>query len=84
MILSIKNKRRKNDVDEFLKYFQDVKVVFRQKLNVILRNTNLFKTRNNNKKVLNHKFSKNETVDYTALVQKKCVQSKDLKVKKEH
>ena len=37
-----------------------------------------------NEKNFNHEFSKNDTVDYTALVEKKQARNKNLKIKKEY
>ena len=84
MISSIKNKRKENNDDELLKYFQNAEFVVRQKSNVIIEKTIQFKTKDNNKKNSDHEFNENDVVDYATLVEKKRARNKNLKVKKEY
>ena len=84
MMLSIKDKKRKNDDDELSEHSQNAEIVIRQESNVIFEKAIQFKTRNNNKKIFNHEFNENDAVDYIALVEKKRARNKNLKVKKEY
>ena len=84
MMSSIKNKRRKNDVDELSKHSQNAKIVVCQESNATLEKTIQSETKNDNKKISNHEFSKNDAVNYTALVEKKRARNKNLKIKKEY
>ena len=78
---SIKDRRRENEIDELSEHSQDVKIVIYQKSNIFLEKTIRSETRNDNEKILSYKFSKNDAIDYTALVKKKRARSKNLKVK---
>ena len=84
MMLNIKDRRKRNDDDELSKHFQNAEIVICQKSNTTLEKTIQSKTRNNNKKTFNHKFSENNVIDYIALVEKKRARNKNLKVKKEY
>ena len=84
MMSSIKDRRKENDDDELSEHLQNAEIVIRQESNVIFEKTTQFKTKNNNEKIFNHKFSENDAVDYTAFVEKKRAQSKNLKIKKEY
>ena len=84
MMSNIKNKKNKNDDDKLSKHPQDAKIVARQELNVILEKIIQSKTKNDNKKIFNHKFSENDVVNYIALVEKKRARNKNLKIKKEY
>ena len=84
MMSSAKDKRKENDDDELSKHLQDAEIVIRQKSNVILEKTIQSETRNDNEKTFNHKFSENNVVDYTALVEKKQARNKNLKIKKKY
>ena len=64
-------------------YFQNAEIVVRQESNVIFEKTTQSEKRNDNEKTFNHKFSKNNSVDYTAFVEKKRARNKNLKVKRE-
>ena len=79
MMSSIKNKRRKNDDDEMSKYSQNAEIVIRQESNVTFEKTTQSETRNDNEKIFNYKFSKNDVVDYIAFVEKKRARNKNLK-----
>ena len=76
-MLNIKSKRRENEIYELSKHFQNAEIVIRQELDTIFEKTTQSKTRDDNKKILNHEFSKNDTVDYTALVEKQRARSKN-------
>ena len=84
MISSIKERRKENDDDELSEHPQDAKTVIRQKSDITFEKTIQSETRNDNEKVFSHEFSENDAVDYTALVEKKRAQSKNLKAKKEY
>ena len=84
MISNIKDKRRENDNDELSKHSQNAKIVIRQELNAIFERTIQSETRKNNEKTFNYEFSKNDAVDYTALVKKKQAKNKNLKIKREY
>ena len=84
MMSSIKSRKRKNDDDELSEHSQNTETVICQESNVILEKTIQFETRNDNEKIFNHEFSENDAVDYTALVEKKRAQNKNLKVKREY
>ena len=84
MISGIKNKRRRNDNDKLSEHFQNAEIVIRQESNAILEKTIQFKTRDDNEKIFNHEFSENDTVDYTAFVEKKRARSKNLKAKRKY
>ena len=84
MMSGIKNRRRKNDDDELSEHSQNAETVIRQKSYATLEKTIQSETRDDNKKTFSHKFSENDAVDYTALVEKKRAQNKNLKVKKEY
>ena len=84
MMSSIKDRRRKNDDDELSEHFQNAEIVIRQELNAIFEKTIQSETRDDNKKTFNHEFSKDDAVDYIALVEKKRAQNKNLKTKKEY
>ena len=84
MISDIKDRRKKNDDDELSEHLQDAEIAIRQKSNVILEKIIQSETRNNNEKIFIHEFSKNNAVDYTALVKKKQAQNKNLKVKRKY
>ena len=68
---NIKDKRKENDDDELLKYFQNAETVIRQESNIILEETIQSETKNDNEKIFNHEFSEDYAVDYTAFVEKK-------------
>ena len=70
-MLSIKDKRKKNDDDKLLKHFQNAKFIVCQESNVIIEKTIQFKTKDNNENKLNHKFSENNIINYTTFVEKK-------------
>ena len=40
--------------------------------------------KNDNEKIFSHEFSENDAVDYTAFVEKKRAQNKNLKIKREY
>ena len=82
MISSIKDRKRKNEDDELSKHSQNAEIVVRQKSNITLEKTIQSETKDDNEKIFNHEFSENNAVDYTALVEKKRAQNKNLKVKK--
>ena len=82
MMSNIKSK--KNDMDEQLEHPQDAEIVIRQKSNAILKKAIQSEIKNDNEKILNYKFNKNDAVNYTALVEKKRAQSKNLKVKRKY
>ena len=84
MMSNIKDKRRENDNDELSKHFQNVKIVICQESNITFEKTIQFKTKDNNEKTFNNKFSKNDAVDYISLVEKNRARSKNLKTKKEY
>ena len=84
MMSGIKDKKRKNDDDEQSEHFQNAEFVTRQKSNVIIEKTIQSETKNDNEKNSNHEFSKNDVVDYVALVEKKRAQSKNLKIKRKY
>ena len=84
MMSSIKGRRRENDDDELSEHFQNAEIIIRQESDVTFEKTIQFKRRNDNKKIFNYKFSENDAVDYTALVEKKRTRSKNLKIKKEN
>ena len=68
---SIKDKKRKNDVDKLSEHFRNIKIVVSQESNIIFENTIQFETRNDNKKNFNYEFSENDVVNYIMLVEKK-------------
>ena len=84
MMSSIKDRKKKNDDNELSEHSQNAKIVIRHKSNVILEKTTQFKTRNDNKKTFNHKFSENDAVDYTAFVEKKQARNKNLKINRKY
>ena len=84
MMSNIKSKRKKNDDNEQSKHFQNAESVIHQKSNVIIEKIIQPETKDDNEKSSNHKFSENDVVDYVALVEKKRIQNKNLKVKKEY
>ena len=84
MMSDIKDRRRENDDNELSEHSQIVEIVVCQESYVILEKTTQFETRADNEKIFNYEFNENDAVDYTALVEKKRAQSKNLKVKKEY
>ena len=56
--------------------------MIRQKSIVIIKKTIQSETKNDNEKNSNHEFSKNNVVNYAALVEKKQTRNKNLKIKK--
>ena len=81
---SIKGRRRKNDDGELSEHSQNAEIIIRQESDAIFEKTIQFKMKDDNKKILSHEFSKNDAVDYIALVEKKRARNKNLKVKKEY
>ena len=84
MMSGIKDRRKENDDDELSEYSQDAEIVIRQESDAILEKTTQSEMKDDNKKTFSHEFSENDAVDYTAFVEKKRAQSKNLKVKKEY
>ena len=84
MMSGIKDRRKKNDGDELLKHPQNAEIVIRQESNATLEKATQSETKNDNEKTFSHKFSENDAVDYTVLVEKKRARSKNLKVKREY
>ena len=84
MMSSIKDRRKRNDDDELSEHSQNAEIVIRQESNAIFEKTTQSETRNDNKETLNHEFSENDAVDYTALVEKERARNKNLKVKREY
>ena len=82
MILSIKDRRRRNDDDKLSKHFQNAEIIVRQELDAILEKTIQSETRDDNEKTFSYEFSENDAVDYTALVEKKRARSKNLEIKR--
>ena len=80
----IKDRKRKNDDDELSEHFQNAKIVICQKSDAILEKTIQSETKDDNEKTFNYEFSENDVVNYTALVEKKQTQSKNLKVKRKY
>ena len=80
---SIKN-RKKNYDDQLSEHSQNAETVICQESNATFEKIIQSETRNNNEKIFNHEFSENDAVNYTALVEKKRAQSKNLKIKKEY
>ena len=83
-MLGIKDKKRKNDDNELSKHSQNAKIVIRQKSYATLEKIIQHKTRIDNEKIFNHEFNENDAVGYTALIEKKRIQNKNLKAKKEY
>ena len=77
----IKDKKRKNDDDELSKHSQNAEIVIRQKSNATFEKTTQSETKDNNEKTFNYNLNENDAVDYTAFVEKKRAQSKNLKQK---
>ena len=84
MMSNIKNKKRKIDDDELSEHSQNAEIVIHQESDAIFEKIIQSETRNNNKKISSHEFNENDVVDYTALVEKKRAQNKNLKVKREY
>ena len=84
MMSSIKDRRRENDDGELSEHPQNAKIVVRQESDAILEKTTQSETKDDNEKTFSHEFSENDAVDYTALVEKKRAQSKNLKAKREY
>ena len=84
MMSDIKDRRRKNDDNELSEHSQNVEIVIRQESDVIFKKTIQSETRNDNEKTFNHKFSENDAIDYTALVEKKRARNKNLKAKRKY
>ena len=84
MMSGIKDRRRKNDDNELSEHSQNAEIVIRQESNVPLEKTIQFKTKNDNEKIFSHEFNENDTVDYTALIEKKRARNKNLKIKREY
>ena len=84
MISNIKSRKRKNDDDKLSEHLQDAEIVIRQKSNAILEKTIQSEIRNDNERTFSYEFSENNVVDYTALVEKKRAQNKNLKGKKKY
>ena len=84
MMSSIKDERRKNNNDELSEYSQNAEIIIRQESDIIIKKTTQCEMRNNNKKIFSHEFSKNNAVNYIALVRKKRTQNKNLKIKKKY
>ena len=76
--------KKKNNDDEQSKHFQNAEFVMRQKSNIIIEKTIQSETKNDKKKSLNYEFSKNDVVDYAALVKKKQARNKNLKIKRKY
>ena len=76
--------KKKNDDDELSEHSQDAKIVIRQKSNVTFKKTIQSETRDDNKKTFNYKFSKNDAVNYTTLIEKKRTRNKNLKIKRKY
>ena len=84
MMSGIKNKRKRNDGGELSEHPQNAKTVVRQESDATLEKAIQPETRNDNEKIFSHEFSENDTVDYTALVEKKRARSKNLEAKREY
>ena len=84
MISGIKGRRRRNDGDELSEHSQNAEIVIRQESNATLEKATQSETRDDNEKIFNYKFSENDAVNYTALIEKKRARNKNLKVKKEY
>ena len=84
MMSGIKGRRRKNDNDELSEHLQNAEMIVRQESDATLEKTIQFKMKNDNEKTFSHEFSENDAVDYTAFVEKKRAQSKNLKAKREY
>ena len=84
MMSGIKDRRRKNDDDELSEHPQNAEIVIRQESNVIFEKTTQSETKDDNEKIFNHEFSENDTVDYTALVEKERARNKNLEAKREY
>ena len=84
MMSNIKGRKRRNDDDKLSEHSQNAEIVVRQESDAILEKTIQSETRNDNEKTFNHEFNENDAVDYTALVEKKRAQNKNLKIKKEY
>ena len=84
MMSGIKNRKKENDGDELSEHSQNAEIVIRQESDVIFEKTIQSETKNDNEKIFNHEFSKNDAVDYIALVEKKRARNKNLKVKREY
>ena len=84
IISDIKDKRKRNNVDELSKHFQNAKIVIRQKSNIIFEKTIQSKTKNDNEKILNYEFNQNDAIDYTAFIEKERAQNKNLEIKGEY
>ena len=84
MMSNIKDRKRKNDDGELSEHSQNTEIVIRQESNATLEKAIQSETRNDNEKTFSHEFSENNTVDYTAFVEKKRARSKNLKAKREY
>ena len=80
----IKDRRKKNDDNELSERSQNAEIVIRQESNIILEKRIQRETRNDNKKIFNYEFNKNDAVNYTALIEKERARSKNIKIKKEY
>ena len=84
MMSGIKDRKKENDNNELSEHFQNAEIVIRQESNVILEKAIQSETKNDNEKTFNYEFSENDTVDYTALVEKKRARNKNLETKREY
>ena len=84
MISNIKGRKRRNDNDELSEHSQNTEIVVRQESDATFKKTIQSEIRNDNEKIFNHEVSENDAVNYIAFVEKKRVQSKNLKAKKEY
>ena len=84
MMSNIKDKERRNDDDELSEHLQNAEIVIRQELNIILKKIIQPETRDDNEETFNHKFSENNVIDYTALVEKERARNKNLEAKREY
>ena len=84
MMSNIKDRKRRNDDDELWEHSQNAKIVIRQESDAIFEKTIQSETKNDNEKIFSHEFSKNDTVNYIALVKKERTRNKNLKIKREY
>ena len=83
-MLSIKDRRRKNNNDKLSEHSQNAEIVIHQESDAILEKTIQSETRNDNEKTFNHEFSENNVIDYIVFVERKPARNKNLKTKKEY
>ena len=84
MMSDIKSRRRKNDDDKLSEHLQNVDIVIRQESDAVFEKIIQSETRNDNEKIFSHEFNENDVVDFTALVEKKRIRNKNLKIKREY